>query len=411
MNGPTEAGETPAPRGKVVPASLKVEIEEEDRYSRLRLIPWWDQQLLHQARVMVVGAGALGNEIVKNLTLLGVGRLFIADLDRIENSNLSRSVLYRQSNEGEHKALTAAVAAREMNPDVTAQPFVGNIVHDLGMGVFRAMDVIIGGLDNREARLHINQCCWRVNRPWVDGAIEAVHGIARVFVPPDSACYECTMSEMDYQLLNKRKSCALLTRSQMLEGKTPTTPTTSAVIAGIQCQEAIKLLHHERGLPTLAGKGFFFEGMSHDSFVIEYPRKEDCLSHDTFEDIIETEWRSETATLGEVLAQARQDLGPQAILDLHRDVVTEFTCAKCGTAEPCFRLLGRLTEDDARCAQCQEMRRWDSTHVVTGREPYLERTLGEIGVPAFDIISGLLGEETTHYELTGDRAEVLGSIG
>ena len=50
---------------------------EEDRYSRLKLIPWWDQDRLENATIMVVGAGAIGNELIKNLALLGIGRILI----------------------------------------------------------------------------------------------------------------------------------------------------------------------------------------------------------------------------------------------------------------------------------------------------------------------------------------------
>jgi molybdopterin/thiamine biosynthesis adenylyltransferase len=87
---------------------------EEDRFQRFRLIGWWDQERLSRAKVLVIGAGALGNEIIKNLALLGVGHLFIADLDRIENSNLSRSILYRAADNGRFKAETAARAARDI---------------------------------------------------------------------------------------------------------------------------------------------------------------------------------------------------------------------------------------------------------------------------------------------------------
>ena len=80
--------------------NLRVEINEEDRYSRLRLMPWWDQSRLARAKVMVVGAGALGNEIIKNLAMIGVGNLLVCDIDRVENSNLSRSVLYRETDAG-----------------------------------------------------------------------------------------------------------------------------------------------------------------------------------------------------------------------------------------------------------------------------------------------------------------------
>ena len=68
---------------------------EEDRYARLRLIPWWDQERLKNATIMVVGAGAIGNELIKNLTLLGIGRILVYDMDAIESTNLTRSVLYR----------------------------------------------------------------------------------------------------------------------------------------------------------------------------------------------------------------------------------------------------------------------------------------------------------------------------
>ena len=127
---------------------------EEDRYSRLRLIPWWDQDRLKNATIMVVGAGAIGNELIKNLTLLGIGRILVFDMDDIENTNLTRSILYRRSDVGRYKAEVAVERAMEINPDVKAKAFVSNIIDDVGLGVFRRMDVVLGGLDNREARLH-----------------------------------------------------------------------------------------------------------------------------------------------------------------------------------------------------------------------------------------------------------------
>ncbi len=130
--------------------------ETEDRFARFRLISWWDQERLATARVLVIGAGALGNEILKDLALLGVGHVFVADRDRIENSNLSRSILFRERDCGRPKAEVAAEKTAEIYGAIQVQPFVGNIVHDLGLGVYRWADVILGGLDNREARVAIN---------------------------------------------------------------------------------------------------------------------------------------------------------------------------------------------------------------------------------------------------------------
>lgn len=152
---------------------------------------------------------------------------------------------------GQPKATIAAQAAGQIYPDIRATAINANVVYDLGLGVYRWADVVLGGLDNREARLSINRACYKVNRPWIDGAIEVIQGQARVFVPP-GPCYECTMSETDWKLLQMRRSCNLLSKSEMQLGKTPTTPTISSIIAGIQTQEALKLLH---GIQAMAGRG------------------------------------------------------------------------------------------------------------------------------------------------------------
>src|SRR6516225_7212376 len=87
-------------------------IDDQDRYSRLRLISWWRQERLRDARVLVVGAGALGNEVLKNLALVGLGTIYVIDLDEVERSNLSRSVLFRSEDGGRAKAEVAAHRAR-----------------------------------------------------------------------------------------------------------------------------------------------------------------------------------------------------------------------------------------------------------------------------------------------------------
>src|SRR5215470_4715836 len=129
--------------------SFRVGDEEvrEDRYSRFRLIPWWDQTKLQSARVLVIGAGALGNEILKNLALLGFERIVIVDLDRIEESNLSRTILYRGADVGSFKADVAARSVKTLAPAATVKSLVANVVQNCGLGLFAWSDVIIAGLD------------------------------------------------------------------------------------------------------------------------------------------------------------------------------------------------------------------------------------------------------------------------
>ena len=138
-------------------------IDDQDRYSRLRLISWWRQERLQAARVLVVGAGALGNEVVKNLALLGLGTIYLIDLDEVEPSNLSRSVLFRESDDGGRpKAEVAAQRAGELNPEINVVPIHGDVITDMGLGLFADVDLVIGCLDNREARLWVNRQCWKI---------------------------------------------------------------------------------------------------------------------------------------------------------------------------------------------------------------------------------------------------------
>jgi molybdopterin/thiamine biosynthesis adenylyltransferase len=379
---------------------------EEDRFARFRLIGWWDQARLRAARVLVIGAGALGNEIVKNLALLGVGNVFVADRDRIELSNLSRSVLFRAADCGRSKAEVAAERARELFPEMNVQEFSGNIVYDLGLGVYRWADVVIGGLDNREARVAINQAAAKVGRPWIDGAIERLDGVARVFDASSGPCYECTMSEVDWKMLAARRSCALLSRDEMEMGKVPTTPTTSSVIAGIQTQEAVKLLH---GLPTIAGQGFVFDGTNHQSYLVTYSRLEDCPSHEAMSPIEELPWRGATTTAGELLDRVRSDLGPAAVIDVNHDLLSSLTCAECNETFPRYASLGKVTESEGRCPKCGKPCTPNMYHTIGDDSP-LDKTLLELGVPLWDILGGRRGDEQKFYEFSADRERVLGTL-
>ena len=59
---------------------------------------------------------------------------------------------------------------------------LANVMTDVGLGLFRDVDVVIGCLDNREARLWVNRCCWQVSTPWIDGGIQEINGVVKVFI-------------------------------------------------------------------------------------------------------------------------------------------------------------------------------------------------------------------------------------
>jgi adenylyltransferase/sulfurtransferase len=380
----------------------------EDRFSRFRLIGWWDQEKLRSARVLVIGAGALGNEILKNLALLGFANIVVVDLDSIEASNLSRSILYRAADVGRRKADVAADAVKSVFPEARVHPITVNVVHGLGLGMFAWADLVLAGLDNREARLWINRACWKMRKPWIDGAIEGINGVARLFLPGEPPCYECTLGETDWAILNKRMSCNLLALENDTEGKVATTPTISSIIAGLQVQEAVKLLH---GLPVLAGKGFIFEGLNHTSYKVEYTENPDCMSHHTFAEVVRLGEASRDLTLRQLLERARRDLGSQeAVLEFSRDVIHKLVCARCGAEEELFAAVGAVPFARGKCAADGQMRTVITAHAYSGEEPFGDRRLDGIGLPLFDVFTARSPEREIAYLAGGDEKQVLGQL-
>jgi adenylyltransferase/sulfurtransferase len=389
-----------------IPVRIGEEEVHEDRFSRFRLIPWWDQKKLQSARVLVIGAGALGNEILKNLVLLGFERIVIVDLDKIEESNLSRSILYRSSDVGSYKAEAAARSVLALAPNVKVKPLVANVVQDCGLGIFAWSDVIIAGLDNREARLWINRCAWKMNRPWIDGAIEGINGVAKVFVAGAAPCYECTLGETDWKLLEQRMSCNLLLREANTEGKVATTPTISSVIAGIEVQEAVKLLH---GMPTLAGSGFVFEGLNHTSYKVEYTANPDCMSHFTYESVTELARKSSEWTLEDLRRRGVEDLdAPEVVVEFTRDIVRELECPACGAKQEIFAPVGSIKYEQGRCPRDGEMRVVKTIHSYDGSEDFGKRSLDKLGLPLFDVFTVRTAENEKAYLMAGDKSAVLG---
>jgi adenylyltransferase/sulfurtransferase len=350
---------------------------------------------LRSAKVLVVGAGALGNEIVKNLALLGVGTIVVVDLDVVENSNLARCVLFREEDQGKPKASLVCARAEELNPDVRAVAVFGD-VRTLGLGAFLDADVVLGGLDNREARLFLNEACWKTTTPWVDGAIEGLKGVMRVFLPPDSACYESTLSDDEHEMMARRKSCTLLSREELETGKVPTTATSASVIAGLQVQEAVKLLHRDRLDEQFVqgGRGFMFNGMTHDSYVVTYATREDAMTRETL-DLTTLEEVSGMPTFGQLVSLTERSLGARdAHIELQQEVIRSFACSVCDRSESVNMPASAVTSGAALCPTCGKERRLDLLHRISGADmALLELTLSDLGLPESDIVVGAAGTE------------------
>lgn len=345
--------------------------------------------------VLVVGAGALGNEVLKNLALLGVGRILVVDLDQIERSNLARCVLFREGDDGLAKAPVVAERVRELNPEVSVIPIEGDVRTHVGLGTFREVDVVIGALDNRDARLYLNECCWKTGTPWVDGAIEGLMGEMRVFTPPEGADYAATLGEREREELERRRACTLLPPERpdsASGGRVPTTATTASVIAGLQTQEAVKLIHRDRFEYTFGGKGFLFNGITHDSYPVDYSqgKAEPPVIYD-FDALIEG---GPDETFGELLERAEAKLEGEARLRLEREILVSMSCGQCDRSEEILRPAKSLADSSLACPECARQRRMDLVHQLSRLRPeLLELKPADMGLPPADVLIATDGED------------------
>jgi adenylyltransferase/sulfurtransferase len=384
-------------------------VDRNDRYHRQRLIGWWDQQRVASARILVVGAGALGNEVLKSLALTGAGNLLVFDIDRIERSNLSRAVLFREADEGRLKAEVAAGRLGELNPEIRAVGRAADVTTAAGLGLFAWADVVIGAVDNREARVFINAACAATGTSWVDGGTEGLAGVVRAFSPGESACYECTMNATDRRILAERRSCAMLARQAAARGHVPTTAVSSSVIAGLQVAEAIKILHDQ---PALIGEGLHIDGLWSQVSRVAYPRRDECPGHDHLGPLIGLGLGVADLTVGALLDRAERDLGAGAVIDLSREVATALRCPECEARSPGGGPLGAISEADAACAACGAHRIVDFTSSLGRDTPVpADWTLARLGVPSFDIIVARRGlDRRQAWLLDGDVDAALGPL-
>lgn len=235
-----------------------------------------DTDRLRDAHIMVVGCGALGNEVLKNLVLLGIGHLVVVDFDVVEQGNLTRSILFRPADVGRRKVDVVKDALRGINADADVQAIHGDVAYDVGLALIRQMDVVMGCVDSRWARYCIQRLCTRVGKTWIDGGIIGMEGTMRVFVPGVN-CYACGLGTEGLDELRRRMPCSGMIRQMEAAGHAPTTSVAASVIGAWQAAEALKVL---AGVPTERNICYYDgETMSVRKAVLE-AWDDDCALHE-----------------------------------------------------------------------------------------------------------------------------------
>jgi molybdopterin/thiamine biosynthesis adenylyltransferase len=262
---------------------------DEDVASRQKIIQGWDQESLRNACVMVAGAGALGNEIIKNLIMLGFGTIYVVDFDRVVKSNLNRCILFRTTDAESNTSKAEAIAKRAKEIDPYGYVKVVPIVEEIGpqglnyiSPIFseNKVDLVFGAFDNVASRIHLTTIAYYRSIPYIDGGMWGPIGNVYVMIPPSTPCYVCSLSEQTWAEMLKRLQCSMKGSLESVE--MPSLPTTGSIVAAIQVQEALKIMFARKntgknslGMPSL-GKMISFNLITNDWLVYEVPRKPNC---------------------------------------------------------------------------------------------------------------------------------------
>lgn len=385
---------------------INVYIGEQEQ-TKKHSISGWNAKAIEEAKIMVIGAGALGNEVLKNLALTGVKQIVLVDFDVIEKSNLAKSVLYRERDcTGDKlKVDIAAERLKEISPNIKIMKVNGDATLDIGLGIVRHMDVLIGCLDNRLARLWINRYSFMLGKSWVDGGILNLEGQVDVY-SPDTNCYECGLGRKAWDQIAYRNGCINRARRYASAGLANTNSIVASIVGAIQAQEALKLIAD----PThsLAGFQFFFDGKTnhYDKLGKDTPRKHNCKSHEVITSIIEGTELSANLSIQDTLTWLQHyftDNNPTVLLPYQ--VITKAITGISNKQVAFIKARPHLNEsdlDNIREIEDEEVR-FETTDNIDSTFPNLEVPLKTIGIPHYHILTVVAGGTKHFVELTGDR--------
>jgi len=260
-----------------VDGCVRVGATDDDRLDRSRRIEWLDLDAIARARVLMVGAGALGNEVGKCLALSGFRHVTVVDMDHVVGSNLNRCLFFSTEDASARrpKAEVVAKGMRTLSPDMAVDPSVSRI-EGVDDSIYKEHDVVLGCLDNIVARLHVNSRSYLAGRMYIDGGMEGLLGRVMVVRPPEGACIQCGMNRSHARVANLRFSCT--GRDVVFhEPRLAAEITTTSIVSALMVREALK--HVSGKDDMLLANTLYYDGQRNSSEEAEVPVNPDCPVH------------------------------------------------------------------------------------------------------------------------------------
>jgi adenylyltransferase/sulfurtransferase len=238
--------------------------EQAMRYNRQIVLPNFDldkQEILLNAKILIVGVGGLGCAAAQYLVAAGVGEITLIDDDKVEKTNLQRQILHAEADVGINKCLSAKASLEQMNSDIKIHVIQKRLELDSYLELIESLDLVLDCTDNLTSRNTLNQACYQLGKPLVSGAAIRMEGQLICIVPAEkSACYACISAYFGEQNLSCVESGVM-------------SPVVG-IIGAMQALEAIKVLC-DYGVASV-NQLMMFDGMTATWQTFKVPKKTNC---------------------------------------------------------------------------------------------------------------------------------------
>jgi len=233
------------------------ELERYDRQIRIKGLGKSGQSKLKGARVMVAGAGGLGDPISLYLVAAGVGYVAIVDKDAVELSNLNRQILHWSNDIGKLKNVSAIEKLRQLNPEIRVEATQKAITSDNARELVKAFTVVVDGLDHWSTRFLLNKACVEERIPFVHAGVYSLYGQITTILPGKGPCLQCILPKIPPE-----------------EEKFPVLGATAGTLGLLEALETIKII---TGLgEPLVGRMLHFDGETMSFQEIRVERRRSC---------------------------------------------------------------------------------------------------------------------------------------
>ncbi len=339
-------------------------------------------KLIKSTKILVIGVGAGGNEVLKNLLLMGFGNFTILDFDTVEDSNLSRTTLFRKEDIGNSKSLVAAERLKEMalheNPRIVG--LHGNFMTDFGKGLFMEHDIVISCVDTQKCRAYINDWCVRTKTPFFEmgfekytvnitffapvGQLKQQNGKIKASFPTDDGKFPsflgefpvCLREEIGYGAFDeKRNSCSGFKVKDENLSKIPTIQVSAAMAGTLIATELVKYLS---GIDSIRNKMLLYSGLTYETFQVGYHRSPKCKVHDEVYPL-DTILVNDNPSLRDILHTVEEYYQSKVLINLPDAIIVDGKCSNCGKVISYRKRASEMYDDERWCEDCKLKGLWN----------------------------------------------------